>query len=350
MKRELFGVLNGTDVYLYRLRNRLGTEIALTNYGATMVSCLTRDRRGEMVDIVLGFRTLAEYVESPAYFGATVGRYANRIANARVVVDDRVYELSRNDGPHHLHGGQCGFDKSMWKTEAADNTFVTFALISPDGDQGYPGRLDVRVTYTLTDADQVGITYEAATDKSTPVNLTHHSYFNLRGEGVGDVLDHDLMIHARSYTPVREDLVPTGDIAPVEGTPLDFRRPSRIGLRIDDGDSQLRYAGGYDHNYVLEGGMGDLRAVARLSEAESGRTLEVATTEPGLQLYIGNFLDGTLMAKSDTGRRYVRHGGVCLEPQHFPDSPNQPHFPNTVLRAGQRFSSQTVLTFGTAED
>ena len=349
MKHELFGVLDGTDVYLYRLRNRFGTEIALTNYGATMVSCLTRDRRGELADIVLGFRTLAEYVESPTYFGATVGRYANRIANARFVVDDRAYDLSRNNGPHHLHGGQCGFDKSIWRTETADNTSVTFALMSPDGDQGYPGRLDVRVTYTLTDADQVGIGYEAVTDKSTPVNLTHHSYFNLRGEGMGDVLDHDLTIHARSYTPVREGLVPTGEISPVDGTPLDFQRQARIGLRIGDADLQ-RYARGYDHNYVLDGVAGELRVVAQLSESDSGRTLEVATTEPGLQLYTGNFLDGTLVAKSDTGRRYVRHGGVCLEPQHFPDSPNQPHFPSTLLRAGERFSSQTVLTFGTTED
>jgi aldose 1-epimerase len=346
--RTLFGVLNGIDVYLYHLKNRSGMEVVLTNYGATLVSCLTRDRRGEFADIVLGFRTLEEYVESRAYFGGTIGRYANRIANARFVVDDRVYELSKNDGPHHLHGGQCGFDKCMWKTEAADDASVTLALTSPDGDQGYPGRLDVRVTYTLTDADQIRIEYEAATDKTTPVNLSHHSYFNLRGEGNGDVLGHDMVIHARSYTPVMEGLVPTGDISPVEGTPLDFQRLSPIGLRIGDADPQLRCAGGYDHNYVLEGRMGDLRAVAALTEPASGRTLEVATTEPGLQLYTGNFLDGTLAAKWGAGKRYIRHGGLCLEPQHFPDSPNQPQFPSTLLRAGERFSSQTVLKFGTA--
>jgi aldose 1-epimerase len=321
-------------------------EIAVTNYGATLVSCRTRDRRGQLADVVLGHGCAQDYAASSAYFGATVGRYANRIANARFVLDGRSYVLADNDGPNHLHGGRRGFDKAVWTTEQVDERRVTLSLISHDGDEGYPGRLAVRVTYELSDADAVTIAYDATTDKPTPINLTHHSYFNLHGEGVGDVLDHELVVHADTYTPLREGLIPTGDIEAVAGTPLDFRAPTPIGLRIDLAHPQLEYAGGYDHNYVLDGPSGQLRSVAMLADPASGRTLEVATTEPGLQVYTGNFLDGTIASKS--GGRYAHRGGVCLEPQHFPDSPNQPQFPDTIVRPGRPFSSRTVLTFGAA--
>jgi aldose 1-epimerase len=345
--RHPFGIVgDSTPVELYRFENRDGMEIAVTNYGAALVSCLTRDRRGRFADVVLGHGCAQDYASSSAYFGATVGRYANRIANARFVLDGRSYVLADNDGGNHLHGGRRGFDKAVWTTEEVDDRRVTFSLSSPDGDEGYPGRLAVRVTYELSDANDVTIAYEATTDKPTPVNLTHHSYFNLHGEGAGDVLDHELVVHAEAYTPLRKGLIPTGDIEAVAGTPLDFRTPTPIGLRIDTAHPQLVYAGGYDHNYVLDGPSGQLRPVAMLGDPDSGRTLEVATTEPGLQVYTGNFLDGTIAAKS--GGRYLRRGGVCLEPQHFPDSPNQPQFPDTILRPGRPFRSRTVLTFGTA--
>jgi aldose 1-epimerase len=347
VKRSAFGVLaDGTPVDLYRFTNRTGMEIAVTNYGATLVSCRTRDRFGRLADIVLGFGAVDGYVESSAYFGATIGRYANRIANARFVLDGRSYVVAANDPPHHLHGGRRGFDKVAWTADVIDDACVAFRLTSPDGDEAYPGRLDVRVSYALGDDNDVTIDYEATTDKPTPVNLTHHSYFNLRGEGVGDVLDHDLVVNAQAYTPVDEGLIPTGDVAPVAGTPLDFRTRTRIGSRIDTAHAQLRYAGGYDHNYVLDGASGQLRTAAVVTEPETGRTLAVATTEPGLQLYTGNFLDGTTASKS--GGRYMHRGGLCLEPQHFPDSPNQRQFPDAILRPGKTFASRTVLRFGHA--
>ena len=348
MTRHPFGVLSdGTTIDLYRCTNRSGMEMAVTNFGATLVSCRTPDRHGGLADVVLGFTDVQGYVAASTYFGATIGRYANRIANARFVLDGRTYAVANNDGPHHLHGGRRGFDKAVWTAEHVDDSSVRFALSSPDGEEGYPGRLAVRVTYGLSDANEITIAYEAHTDKATPVNLTHHSYFNLRGEGIGDVLDHHVLIRARAYTPVCEGLVPTGDIAPLQGTPLEFASPTRIGLRIDTAHPQLRYAEGYDHNYVLDGAAGELRTVATVAEHESGRTLAVATTEPGLQFYTGNFLDGTIASKS--GGRYARRGGLCLEPQHFPDSPNQPQFPDTILRPGERFASRTVLAFGTAD-
>lgn len=319
-------------------------EIALTNYGATLVSCRTPDRHGRVADVVLGYSSVHGYEESSTYFGATVGRYANRIANARFVLDGRACTLTANDGPHHLHGGRRGFDKAVWTVENAGDAHVTFALMSPDSDQGYPGCLAVRVTYALGDANDITVDYEATTDQPTPVNLTHHSYFNLRGEGAGDVLDHALLLNAEAYTPVREGLIPTGGIEPVAGTPFDFRRETPIGSRIDAAHPQLRLAGGYDHNYVLDGPSGQLRTAAMVIEPESGRTIEVATTEPGLQLYTGNFLTGTIVSKA--GGRYLHRGGLCLEPQHFPDSPNHPRFPDTTLRPGVVFASRTVLRFG----
>jgi aldose 1-epimerase len=344
--RHPFGLLaDGTAIDLYRFTNRHGMEIALTNYGATLASCRTPDRHGRLADVVLGYGSVQGYEESSTYFGATVGRYANRIANARFVLDGRTYTLTDNDGPHHLHGGRRGFDKALWTVEDAGDAHVTFALISPDGDQGYPGRLAVRVTYVLGDANDITIDYEATADKPTPVNLSHHSYFNLRDEGVGNVLDHTLVVNARAYTPVREGLIPTGAIEGVAGTPFDFRSETAIGLRIDAAHPQLRLAGGYDHNYALDGPPGQLRTAAVVVERDSGRTLEVATTEPGLQLYTGNFLDGTIVSKA--GGRYAHRGGFCLEPQHFPDSPNQPQFPDTILRPGAAFVSRTVLRFGT---
>jgi aldose 1-epimerase len=343
--RHPFGLLgDGTAVDIHRCTNRHGIEIAVTNYGATLVSCRTPDRDGRLADVVLGYSNVQGYEESSTYFGATIGRYANRIANARFVLDGRTCTLTGNDGPHHLHGGRRGFDKAVWTVEDAGDAHVTFALNSPDGDEGYPGRVAVRVTYALGDANDITIDYEATTDQPTPVNLTHHSYFNLRGEGAGDVLDHALLVNASAYTPVREGLIPTGDIELVAGTPFDFRSATSIGARIDAADPQLRLAGGYDHNYVLDGPSGQLRTAALVVEAESGRTLEVATTEPGLQLYTGNFLTGTIASKA--AGCYMHRGGFCLEPQHFPDSPNHPLFPDTILRPGAVFVSRTVLRFG----
>jgi aldose 1-epimerase len=349
--RTAFGRMpDGTGVDLFTLTNRNGVQIRTIPRGAIIVSARVPDRSGTFDDVVLGFDTLDGYLENNPYFGAVVGRYGNRIAKGRFTLDGRVFQLATNNGANHLHGGVNGFDKQLWHGEPFErggNVGVAYTLTSRDGDEGYPGTVNARVTYTLRPSNELAIDYEATTDKPTPINLTQHSYFNLAGDGDGDILAHDLTIDADRFTPVDEGLIPTGELAAVDGTPFDFRKPMAIGARIGNDDIQLRYGKGYDHNWVLNGhgaqGTGPVHA-ARVVDPKTGRTLDVSTTEPGLQFYTGNFLDGTIHGKS--GRVYQRRHGLCLETQHFPDSPNHPDFPSTIVRPGERHQSQTVFAFG----
>lgn len=349
-----FGTLpDGTPVEVYTLTNANGLRLRATNYGCIVLSIETPDRAGRMADVALGYPTLAEYLRETPYFGAVVGRYANRIAGGQFTLDGQTYTLAKNNDPGgqpcSLHGGLKGFDKVVWSAKGVEKPGaqgVRFERTSPDSEEGYPGNLRVAVTYWLTDDDEFRIDYEATTDRATPINLAQHTYFNLKGEGQGDILGHELTLHASRFTPVSAGLIPTGELRPVAGTPLDFTAPHAIGARIGADDEQLRYGGGYDHNWVLdrrpEGG---LQPAATVYEPTTGRVLEVLTTEPGIQFYCGNFLDGKLTGKS--GQPYVHRGGFCLETQHFPDSPNQPAFPSTILRPGETWRSQTVYRFRT---
>lgn len=333
-----------------RLTNSLGTEAAILTLGATLRTCLVADARGEWADVVLGFDTVEEYLSGSEYFGATVGRYANRIANGRFSIGASSYQLELNAPPHSEHGGWDGFHRRVWGIEATDDrdgAALTLSLVSPDGDQGYPGRLEVRLTYSLTNDDELRIEYRATTSRTTVLNLTHHSYWAL--SEAGGTLDARLRIDADSYTPVNSSLIPTGAIAPVEGTPFDFRTPRVISSRIREGSCpQLLFGRGYDHNFVLRPPSGSLRMAARLEDPRSGRVLEVLTTEPGLQLYTANFLNGRVSGKN---RRLYRQGdGIALETQHFPDSPNHPKFPTTVLEPGHVWNSSTTYRFSTLSD
>jgi len=346
VRRDAFGkTKQGEAVERFTLTNRAGVEVSAISYGAIITSIRVPDRKGAAADVALGFDTLEGYLGDHPFFGTVVGRYGNRIANARFTLGGRTYQLAANNGPNHLHGGVRGFDKYVWAAAPIDGVNgVAFTRTSPDGEEGYPGTLQVRVSYVLTEANELVIEYQATTDKATPVNLTQHTYFNLAGHGAGPVADHELMIDADRYTPVDESLIPTGVLAPVAGTPLDFRRPTRVGARIDAPDEQIRFGRGYDHNFVLNRRGNDLHLAARVVEPKSGRSLEVSTTEPGVQFYTGNFLDGTIKGKG--GSAYVRRGGLCLETQHFPDSPNQPAFPTTILEPGATYRSKTVWKFG----
>jgi aldose 1-epimerase len=340
-----FGMLpDGREAMLFTLANRNGMQVKITNYGGIVTHLLVPDREGNPGDVVLGYDTLDPYLQSSPYFGALIGRYGNRIAHGRFALDGRTHQLDINDGGNHLHGGATGFDKRLWKAHmfrTEQSAGVTLVYRSEDGEQGYPGNLDVTVSCLIGEANELTITYHAVTDRATPVNLTHHGYFNLAGSG--DVLDHQLTIDAKGYTPVGAGLIPTGSVDPVAGTPFDFRTPRAIGERIDADNEQLRCGGGYDHNFVLtpEVANGDRPAV-RVREPRSGRVLEMFTTEPGVQFYSGNFLDGTLAGK---GRVFGHRSGFCIEPQHFPDSPNQPHFPNTILRPGEEYRSTSRYVF-----
>jgi aldose 1-epimerase len=347
VSRAPFGRMpDGAAVESFTLRNAHGIEVRAITYGAIIVSLRVPDRAGRFDDVVLGHDDLAGYLRHPSYFGAVVGRYGNRIAKGRFALDGKTYTLATNNGPNHLHGGVKGFDKVVWKGEpasTADGASVTFRYTSPDGEEGYPGTLSVRVTYTLTDRDELRFEYAATTDKPTHVNLTQHSYFNLSGAGT-DILGHELTIDADHFTPVDAALIPTGEIASVTGTPLDFRRPTAIGARIGQDHEQLRFGRGYDHNFVLRRSREGLVHAARVVDPRSGRSLDIQTTEPGVQFYSGNFLDGSVTGKG--GTVYAHRSGLCLETQHFPDSPNQPGFPSTILRPGAEYRSKTVLTFG----
>jgi aldose 1-epimerase len=340
----------GVKVDLFTLTNGKGVEMRAITYGGIILSLKVPDREGVLGDIVLGYEELEGYLTETPYFGAIIGRYGNRIAAGRFSVDGESFHLAANNGPNHLHGGDRGFDKVVWDAESfrgEGEVGVVFTRISPHLEEGYPGNLTVQVTYTLTDEDEVVFDYLATTDRPTPVNLTQHSYFNLSGEGGGDILGHELFLNAALYTPVDEGLIPTGELATVEGTPFGFQAPTPIGERIGADHPQIVMGGGYDHNFVLnrEGvGAGDLVLAARVFEPVTGRVMEVSTTEPGVQFYSGNFLDGTLTGKE--GAVYRHRYGFCLETQHFPDSPNQPGFPSTILRPGEEYRSRTVYRFG----
>lgn len=339
-----FGAIDGQPVTLFTLTNASGANVGIIEYGGIVVSLNVPDRDGNLGDVVLGFDTLDAYVADTPYFGAITGRYANRIAGGKFEIDDTAYELPVNNGPNSLHGGIKGFDKVIWKgtpTESGDG--VSFAYVSQDGEEGYPGTLESTVTYTWTDSNELRIDYEASTDRPTVVNLTNHSYFNLKDGGASSILDHVLMINASQYTPVDETSIPLGEIASLDGSPLDFREPTAIGARIEEEDEQLGFGAGYDHNYVIDRDSDGLALAATVSEPETGRVMDVLTAEPGVQFYSGNFLDGHHIGKGGVG--YQRRSGLCLETQHYPDSPNQPGFPSTVLRPGETYKTSTVYKF-----
>jgi aldose 1-epimerase len=347
---EIGTLADGTPVDGVELSNANGVAVRIMALGATIQSLSVPDRLGDSEDIVLGHTTAAEYLLQPQYFGATVGRYANRIAGGKFALDGKTYALETNDGPNHLHGGERGLDKVLWAIESADGGSPARAVLtytSPAGDGGYPGTLRVWATYTLSDDNALAITYEATTDQPTIVNITNHSYFNLAGEaGNADILGQELTLNADSYTPVDETLIPTGEVRDVEGTPFDFRTPQRIGARIRDGrDQQMRYGRGYDHNFVVNGADGTLRRAAVVHDPDSGRVMEVLTTAPGVQFYSGNFLDGSTVGKS--GRVYRQGDALCLEPQVYPDSPNHPDFPSARLDPGDTYRNQIVFRFTT---
>ncbi|MEA2524647.1 MAG: aldose 1-epimerase [Thermomicrobiales bacterium] len=349
--KEPFGSVEGQAVDLYTLTNAGGMTVKIITYGGIIQAIDVPDRDGNIANVALGFDNLDDYVDMNPYFGCITGRYANRIARGTFTLEGERYFLALNNGTNHLHGGEKGFDKYVWDAEevaSADGPALKLSRVSPDGEEGYPGTLTVDVTYTLTDNDEIRIDYHATTDKTTVVNLTNHTYFNLAGEGSGTVEHHELQLNAANYTPVDAALIPTGEIAPVAGTPLDFTTPHSIGERIREGYEQLVLGRGYDHNFVLDRSGPDdtsLIPAATLVEPDSGRKLEISTTEPGIQFYSGNFLDGTLVGPS--GNVYRQGDALALETQHYPDSPNQPNFPSTVLQPGQEFNSTTVYAFST---
>jgi aldose 1-epimerase len=338
---------DGKAVEVYTLTNVRGMEVRAISYGAVIQAIRVPNRAGRLDDIALGYDSMQGYLTASHYFGALVGRYANRIARGRFTLGGRTYRLAINNAPNHLHGGLKGYDKVLWEAQAfqrGDTVGVTFQHTSPDGDEGYPGSLRVSVSYTLNPSNELVVEYRAIADRATPVNLSQHTYFNLAGEGRGDILGHVLEINADRYTPVDSTLIPTGVLASVAGTPFDFRSPTAIGARIDQPDPQLKYGKGYDHNFVLNRAGGALVHAVHVLDPETGRTLDIATTEPGLQFYSGNFLDGTITGKG--GHRYRHRSALVLETQHFPDSPNQPSFPSTILQSGQEYRSKTVFAFG----
>ncbi len=338
--KEIFETTpDGKNAGLYTLTNANGLKVKITNYGGIITSLATPDRKGKFADIVLGYDSLDEYIKDSPYFGSLIGRYGNRIAKGKFTLNDVEYTLAINNGPNHLHGGIKGFDKVIWTVELMqDETSVGLKLryFSKDGEEGYPGNLSCTVIYTLTNDNELKISYEARTDKPTIINLTNHSYFNLAGHNSGDILGHELMLNADYFTPVDEELIPTGEIKSVKGTPMDFTTPMTIGSRI------AQVPGGYDHNYVLNSKDGKLALAARVYEPKTGRIMEILTTEPGIQFYTGNFLNGSLKGK---GAVYNKHAGFCLETQHFPDSPNKPQFPSVVLNPGEEYKHLTVYKF-----
>jgi aldose 1-epimerase len=343
--REFGKLPSGETVELYTLKNAKGVEVDISTYGGVVTSLKVPDKSGTLGDIVLGFDDLNGYLTPPPYFGALIGRYGNRIGHAQFTLDGVTYKLAKNDGDNSLHGGKRGFDKVLWKAKPGEGQSLELTYLSKDGEEGYPGNLAVTVVYTLTDNNELKIDYSATTDKDTVLNLTNHSYFNLAGQGEGDILGHQITINADKFTPVDKGLIPTGELRNVEGTPFDFRQPHAIGERIGSSDEQIVLGGGYDHNFVLNRNGDGLSLAARVTEAKSGRVMEVSTTEPAIQFYTGNFLDGTLHGKG--GKVYARRSALCLETQHYPDSPNHPDFPTTELKPGGRYHTTTVYRFST---
>ena len=341
--KQLFGKTpDGTAVDLYTIKSG-AMEAKITNYGGLVTSLKVPDKQGKVTDVVLGYDSLDGYLKASPFFGALIGRYGNRIGGAKFVLDGKTYSTPQNDGKNTLHGGPKGFDKAVWKAKEIPHG-IALTLVSPDGDSGFPGTLTTVVRYTLEGKD-LKIDYSATTDKDTVLNLTSHSYFNLKGQGEGDILQHQLKLNASHYTPVDDNLIPTGELATVEGTPLDFRKPTAIGARINDDNDQLKKGKGYDHNWVLDSGGGKLAQAAEVYEATTGRVMQVWTDQPGIQFYTGNFLDGTITGKE--GKVYQRRYALCLETQHFPDSPNHPKFPSTELKPGQKYHTVTIYRFST---
>ncbi len=349
INKQAFGTArDGKSVELYTLKNQQGMEVRVMTYGGTIVALRVPDKQGQCADVVLGFDKLGGYLGSNAYFGATVGRYVNLIANAKFTLDGKEYALAKNDGPNSLHGGIKGFDKVVWHAEPVENAGEASLILkytSVDGEEGYPGTLQVTVTYRLDEKNELAINYHATTDKATPLNLTNHSYFNLAGEGNGDILGHVLMLNANRFTPISKTLLPTGGISTVKGTPLDFTQPTAIGARINSKHEQVVLGGGYDHNFVINRQGSGLTLAARVYEPTSGRVMEVYTTEPGVQFYTGDFTDEPVTGKR--GHVYKQRPAFCLETQHYPNSPNLPGFPSTILRPGQTYQSTTVYRFST---
>ena len=340
----------GEAVERYTLTNARGASVQIITLGGTVTSIKVPDRAGTLGDVTLGFDTLEGYLKPHPFFGVLVGRYGNRIGNAAFTLDGKTYQLAKNNGANSLHGGRKGFDKYVWKARevpSRDGLAIELTHVSPDGDEGFPGTLTANVVYTWTDANALRIDYTATTDKPTVVNLTNHTYFNLSSGAAGTIVGHELRLAADHFTPVDKGLIPTGEIRAVKGTPFDFTASRTIGQHIDAADEQIQFGGGYDHNFVLNGTAGAMRPAARVAERTSGRVMEVTTTEPGVQFYTGNFLDGTLVGRG--GKTYPRRAGFCLETQHYPDSPNKPKFPSVVLRPGETYRTSTQYTFGVAK-
>jgi len=350
ISKKTFGKMpDGRTIDLYTLTNNHGMRVAITNYGGIVVSIVVPDRNGKLGDVVLGFDNLEGYLTKEPYFGALIGRYGNRIGNASFKLDGVEYKLPANNGPNSLHGGLEGFDKRVWTARELQGQHPALELtyLSKDGEEGYPGNLSAKVVYSLAEDNALRIDYSATTDKDTVLNLTNHSYFNLHGEGNGNILKHEIMINADRFTPIDSTLIPTGELRKVASTPFDFRKPTVIGARIDADDEQIKFGKGYDHNFVLNRSGAGLSLAARVTDPESGRVLEVLTTQPGLQFYTGNFLDGSIHGKG--GKVYGRRSALCLETQHFPDSPNKPSFPSTELKPGQTYRESTVFKFSTSK-
>jgi len=340
----------GEAVDLYKIKNAAGAELDVITYGAIITRLTAPDSKGNYADVVLGFNDIEGYIKGGAYFGAAVGRYGNRIGGAKFALNGKEYSLYKNDGENTLHGGKAGFDKKIWTARPIKGqgwTGVELSLTSGDGDEGYPGKLKLKLTYKLNNDNELEIDYLAESDADTPYNATQHSYFNLKGEGEGDILAHKILINADFFTPVDAALIPTGEILSVKNTPFDFTEPAAIGARIEANDAQLKYGKGYDHNFVLAKPDGEFGLAARVYEPASGRIMEVWTTEPGIQFYCGNFLTGKDVGK--TGKPYIHRGAIALETQHYPDSPNKPHFPSAILKAGKPYASKTVYKFKTAQ-
>jgi aldose 1-epimerase len=350
IERKPFGKSTAGEVFLFTLAREGAPTVAITNQGGFIVSIVAKDRAGRAADVSLGYADHAGYVTAKDFLGCLVGRYANRIAKGEFTLDGKKHTLAKNNGPNALHGGPTGFQTRLWTPKVvggAEGDALELTYVSRDGEEGYPGTLTAKVVYALRADGGLVIDYSATTDAPTIVNLTNHAYFNLAGEGEGTILGHELQLESDRFTPVDSTLIPTGEMKAVEGTPFDFRKPTAIGARIDAADEQLKRGGGYDHNFVLRGKAGELRLVARVVEPKSGRALEVFTTEPGIQFYSGNFLDGSITGKS--GKPYVKRGGFCLEAQHYPDSPNRPEWPAVVLRPGQTYRQTTVYRLTVAK-